>query len=109
MVSIHTPTAGSDKSNAGHPGDGQGVSIHAPYAGSDKGARNYEHCNGRFNPRPLCRERPAKAEEPVETEEFQSTPPMQGATKSATNLINSTSKFQSTPPMQGATSFVLSS
>ena len=42
MVSIHTPTAGSDKSNAGHPGDGQGVSIHAPYAGSDRDAEVLE-------------------------------------------------------------------
>ena len=80
------------------------VSIHAPYAGSDA----YEYCvenvtgcpldwsqmynrrirvlcrecdSGRFNPRPLCRERPMARRLSVSPSLFQSTPPMQGATK----------------------------
>ena len=80
MVSIHTPTAGSDKSNAGHPGDGQGVSIHAPYAGSDF----------------------LTVEQSTLYKLFQSTPPMQGATAPCALKLFAT-MFQSTPPMQGAT------
>ena len=124
------------------------VSIHAPYAGSDKVKHSREfiittfqstppmqgateilegmlYCIQSFNPRPLCRERPAFMS--VELDElqvsihapyagsdnngsrrnyngvgFQSTPPMQGATRAVT-LYAKADMFQSTPPMQGAT------
>ena len=57
-----------------------GVSIHAPYAGSDAQKYYQEH----------------------KDEMFQSTPPMQGATK-VEKIWTNTRRFQSTPPMQGAT------
>ena len=57
------------------------VSIHAPYAGSDL-MRSAE-CQRKhsFNPRPLCRERPASGGSMTRSGWFQSTPPMQGATR----------------------------
>ena len=79
IVSIHAPYAGSDTTPrvlCGIPS----VSIHAPYAGSDFKVH----------------------ERAQEIYEFQSTPPMQGATESA-RRFGALMGFQSTPPMQGAT------
>ena len=63
---------------------------------------NYKGVFSYFNPRPLYRERPGEIKPTFEIKIFQSTPPIQGATKSWTvyryELI-----FQSTPPIQGAT------
>ena len=64
---------------------GKIVSIHAPYAGSDK--------------------KPVRMR--YKWYEFQSTPPMQGATTDLWPNILLTIQFQSTPPMQGATENVV--
>ena len=102
-VSIHAPYAGSDlqgikslalflcfnprplcRERLGEtdiPDQHGGVSIHAPYAGSDFSAWHCSHYMSSFNPRPLCRERPVPIEYDVRIVRFQSTPPMQGATK----------------------------
>ena len=103
-VSIHAPYAGSDTlSNYGYT-ELRFVSIHAPYAGSDV----------------------VKRLNLVKSMQFQSTPPMQGATiaivvfppplgvsihapYAGSDLFRvndhpSFNRFQSTPPMQGATS-----
>ena len=55
-----------------------------------------------FNPRPLCRERPEVISDKSDLYQFQSTPPMQGATEDDRYMIFA-GEFQSTPPMQGAT------
>ena len=58
-----------------------GVSIHAPYAGSDAlSIAMTGQTFVRFNPRPLCRERPIIPVKQFNKVQFQSTPPMQGAT-----------------------------
>ena len=80
-VSIHAPYAGSDCS--GYRGVHEmHVSIHAPYAGSDDLPGDTESGVCGFNPRPLCRERLTRTLAKDAAREFQSTPPMQGATKS---------------------------
>ena len=68
-------------------GSGHAVSIHAPYAGSDKMVlgSNQAALPG-FNPRPLCRERPVTRAVIWSHTMFQSTPPMQGATKDSNPL-----------------------
>ena len=80
------------------------VSIHAPYAGSDF-YQDLCCCQDKgFNPRPLCRERRSRERAVYPSlSGFQSTPPMQGATDSATRILTGEEEFQSTPPMQGAT------
>ena len=55
-----------------------------------------------FNPRPLCRERLSTTELGFYQGGFQSTPPMQGATRNVVTMAEEM-LFQSTPPMQGAT------
>ena len=82
------------------------VSIHAPYAGSDPVRTSGRPTRICFNPRPLCRERHSLEESSPGDDQFQSTPPMQGATSLA-EMASSSLSFQSTPPMQGATSFVV--
>ena len=79
-VSIHAPYAGSDADQVIHSVAAVLVSIHAPYAGSDLCVF---HCGSLLS-------------------QFQSTPPMQGATLYHRHKrLND--RFQSTPPMQGAT------
>ena len=101
------------------------VSIHAPYAGSDGNYVALRRRNTGFNPRPLCRERRHSRVNVSLSCQFQSTPPMQGATGiwagcTILTLVSihapyagsdawyhsnpaSIRLFQSTPPMQGAT------
>ena len=79
-VSIHAPYAGSDSTIGLSAVASAYVSIHAPYAGSDV-ASAYETMTGLG---------------------FQSTPPMQGATRTNERRVEM-AEFQSTPPMQGAT------
>ena len=93
--------------------------------GATDGRQIAEFGSDRFNPRPLCRERRTASSNATQALQFQSTPPMQGATKEAREELekmrvsihapyagsdeidsHSPSKetmFQSTPPMQGAT------
>ena len=79
-VSIHAPYAGSD-CKEGYQYRLLCVSIHAPYAGSDDRHKVLDSpCSG-FNPRPLCRERLSKSSRRNAFGQFQSTPPMQGATQ----------------------------
>ena len=78
------------------------VSIHAPYAGSDVMIPSMPMRTACFNPRPLCRERPEPDKTAIKSMLFQSTPPMQGATRMLYITVRCC-KFQSTPPMQGAT------
>ena len=63
------------------PNLGAIVSIHAPYAGSDAQRPVMLHRLCSFNPRPLCRERRRKHGKNWKRCGFQSTPPMQGATR----------------------------
>ena len=97
-----------------------------PMQGATSSSRRYTRMKESFNPRPLCRERPYSSflspdmpgsfnPRPLCRErlggrdyltgmyaKFQSTPPMQGATKYLCSR-NGRQQFQSTPPMQGAT------
>ncbi len=61
-----------------------------------------------FNPRPLCRGRRREFVRYWGLRwTFQSTPPMQGATRDETGEAIDKLEFQSTPPMQGATARTL--
>ena len=102
-VSIHAPYAGSDRCSPRPPQSPKRVSIHAPYAGSDVFFRAALYSSIGFNPRPLCRERPSAHIKYARAPQFQSTPPMQGATLSSPCPAPLLKQFQSTPPMQGAT------
>ena len=57
------------------------ISIHAPHAGSDALSGLNPTASLDFNPRPPCGERLEDNAVAVDYIEFQSTPPMRGATK----------------------------
>ena len=59
---------------------------------------------GYFNPRPPCGGRHGVALKALDMLEFQSTPPVRGATDPDYN-VRTAAIFQSTPPVRGATSF----
>ena len=131
IVSIHAPYAGSDLARDRSVGVCTQVSIHAPYAGSDMSQAGIKGSQAGFNPRPLCRERLGQMGNGSLQKQFQSTPPMQGATTEAMRnsaLMMSFNprplcrerlhpmisrrplrSFQSTPPMQGATAWTCGS
>ena len=74
-----------------------------PMQGATRAGRQTLILRSSFNPRPLCRERPAPPDAFMWMLLFQSTPPMQGATIECFKTAESHREFQSTPPMQGAT------
>ncbi len=104
------------------------ISIHAPRAGSDNILCIYDGADSDFNPRPPCGERRRKLGGSSQQIEFQSTPPVRGATDGVPNWLDcvaisihapragsdcpsisaepSTATFQSTPPVRGATFLV---
>ena len=123
-VSIHAPYAGSDFSN-GFKLDKHTVSIHAPYAGSDNVYLNDDSTFIVSIHAPYAGSDDVKSAFHYINYQFQSTPPMQGATMSFKVKRTTTVRFnprplcrerlrhgyyhahrrqfQSTPPMQGAT------
>ena len=78
------------------------VSIHAPRAGSDRGGQHPAQAGAGFNPRPPCGERRANGRGPDFAHQFQSTPPVRGATERLCRF-GCRQEFQSTPPVRGAT------
>ena len=58
---------------------------------------NAYHALGGFNPRPLCRERPRCGITRLCAILFQSTPPMQGATKRGSSLLDPQHRFNPRP------------
>ena len=101
------------------------ISIHAPRVGGDPAARRRCSRPTDFNPRPPCGGRPVLCTSWSEAVEFQSTPPVWGATVPGDaidhagaisihaprvggddynpNKVNRENLFQSTPPVWGAT------
>ena len=79
IISIHTPLAGSDVCGRISV-DGEFISIHTPLAGSDQ--RHLQHVRRlvHFNPHSPCGERPDNAASLAQTNKFQSTLPLRGAT-----------------------------
>ena len=63
------------------------ISIHAPYAGSDSSSKILLFGSIYFNPRSLCRERPPVLLQTFDIGEFQSTLPMQGATREQSSVL----------------------
>ena len=80
------------------------VSIHAPYAGSDCIGHHKTELTQQFQSTPPMQGATSwTSETTTQCITFQSTPPMQGATHEGVCRIRRNSRFQSTPPMQGAT------
>ena len=78
------------------------ISIHAPRAGGDLLKTRPWSWESDFNPRPPCGGRRTNSALCCSMFEFQSTPPVRGATRlGIANL--SAQIFQSTPPVRGAT------
>ena len=101
-ISIHTPLAGSD-TGAVESIEIQGISIHTPLAGSDVQSNPSTNFPFYFNPHSPCGERRFHRAMRGETEIFQSTLPLRGATITLCRRRNA-HLFQSTLPLRGATS-----
>ena len=124
-ISIHAPRAGGDKNLAWKDSVGTVISIHAPRAGGDCSAQTVHTAYPYFNPRPPCGGRRRRNLLSAPEYQFQSTPPVRGATAKACagilrraisihapraggdGSLRSVSAmspvFQSTPPVRGAT------
>ena len=85
-ISIHAPHARSDYKKAEKAGYGQ-ISIHAPHARSDSALTSNSLGPIDFNPRSSCEERHKLNVLITQTNVFQSTLLMRGATGSARNLL----------------------
>ncbi len=79
------------------------ISIHAPRVGGDETRGFTGISDDYFNPRPPCGGRRRRRPGQLRTVLFQSTPPVWGATSSATMIGMASRLFQSTPPVWGAT------
>ena len=79
------------------------ISIHAPRVGGDRARLSRSWSSTHFNPRPPCGGRPRGRSRFRVLREFQSTPPVWGATCSWPAGHRTGEKFQSTPPVWGAT------
>ena len=101
-VSIHAPYAGSDIDQSYKFKAFTSVSIHAPYAGSDLLGLKLERLTWFQSTPPMQGATRVEIRQSGHCWKFQSTPPMQGATLTR-NITLISSMFQSTPPMQGAT------
>ena len=88
-ISIHAPNAGSDLLIAVVVLVRGGISIHAPNAGSNSGTQLRPRWSLYFNPRSQCRERRLDFLVPLFASLFQSTLPMQGATRRGKRYLHS--------------------
>ena len=79
-----------------------GISIHAPRVGSDQARGRGCPGSGHFNPRSPCGERREEEIRAAQSQEFQSTLPVWGATTSSNSFLLPR-LFQSTLPVWGAT------
>ena len=152
VISIHAPRVGSDRPGPAGPPSPGGISIHAPRVGSDGSPGDSTNPGTDFNPRSPCGERRTRRRRswsrrrisihaprvgsdlgswrrPGNGPTFQSTLPVWGATRSASNPISGVpdfnprspcgerlacvfippppQKFQSTLPVWGATFWLL--
>ena len=78
-ISIHAPRAGGDEFPMAVT-KMRFISIHAPRAGGDSLLTAYSSFRTYFNPRPPCGGRLRRKETAEGGEQFQSTPPVRGAT-----------------------------
>ena len=79
-ISIHAPLAGCDEIALDHLQSTDIISIHAPLAGCDCASFLHARDWADFNPRPPCGVRQQSCFSGGTTSEFQSTPPLRGAT-----------------------------
>ena len=100
-ISIHAPLTGSDTIFAG-PRPKCSISIHAPLTGSDAVHRRRSSRALDFNPRSPYGERLETEDLKNESNTFQSTLPLRGATGAALHPCQRQG-FQSTLPLRGAT------
>ena len=103
-ISIHAPRVGGDKTPLNvFTGKAQ-ISIHAPRVGGDLHLFHTTSTIFNFNPRPPCGGRLSPFRKNFLPDQFQSTPPVWGATVLSANAWKTPMRFQSTPPVWGATS-----
>ena len=82
-ISIHAPRAGGDLKARNLTLEQAAISIHAPRAGGDISIRTLRSILTNFNPRPPCGGRLEDIKMASYRIEFQSTPPVRGATWAA--------------------------
>ena len=82
-ISIHAPRVGGDPVQRLRRGSDDPISIHAPRVGGDHADRRHRHGGIYFNPRPPCGGRRKRSDLRAAQSEFQSTPPVWGATYAA--------------------------
>ena len=80
FISIHAPRAGGDAGRLPFCRRRR-ISIHAPRAGGDSVMRGWTWTASYFNPRPPCGGRPPHTSGHTGCFQFQSTPPVRGATQ----------------------------
>ena len=78
-----------------------GISIHAPRAGGDQQVTNLQTQLDDFNPRPPCGGRLRQCWVEREMQEFQSTPPVRGATRNGAPAPGAGPHFNPRPPCGG--------
>ena len=101
-ISIHAPRVGSDSTPVFSSWIPK-ISIHAPRVGSDPSRASYPGKQKDFNPRSPCGERHLPGKHYLDSDLFQSTLPVWGATISTLLFCLSHWEFQSTLPVWGAT------
>ena len=103
-ISIHAPRAGGDDLYHDIAARVSLISIHAPRAGGDRTAAKSFPPLLEFQSTPPVRGATAQSEEYCEeSHQFQSTPPVRGATAQSEEYCEESHQFQSTPPVRGAT------
>ena len=102
-ISIHAPRAGGDPAAFFIMSAHGAISIHAPRAGGDGACAAARLRLMHFNPRPPCGGRLLFRTVQRGIIQFQSTPPVRGATFPVRYMFLQYSRFQSTPPVRGAT------
>ena len=80
------------------------VSIHAPRAGSDRSPTSQSPASRRFNPRPPCGERPERPAVHGCRDGVSIHAPRAGSDDQGLRRRSRETQFQSTPPVRGATS-----
>ena len=104
-ISIHAPRVGGDgKLAEASMDDLCSISIHAPRVGGDAAIPGTPAAGRYFNPRPPCGGRHGQGQAAHRKLQFQSTPPVWGATLTLQDGYTWAGLFQSTPPVWGATS-----
>ena len=102
-VSIHAPYAGSDKRD-GNTSAGRSCFNPRPLCRERHRQRPYQPGGICFNPRPLCRERLINSADSGRYTAVSIHAPYAGSDRTGRSQSLSMCQFQSTPPMQGATS-----